>query len=54
MNPRGFWLGLIVGTISSCLLGQWMLFAASKEMDPPNGIPAETVADYVHSVIQAD
>ncbi|MBU6482402.1 MAG: DUF3365 domain-containing protein [Nitrospirae bacterium] len=54
MNCRGFWMGLALGTISTCLLGQWVLTAASKEADPPKCIPAETVADYVHSVIQAD
>ena len=54
MNCRGFWLGLAVGTISTCLLGQWVPSAASKEANPPKCIPAETVADYVHSVIQAD
>ncbi|MEK7237178.1 MAG: DUF3365 domain-containing protein [Nitrospirota bacterium] len=54
MNSRGFWIGLALGTISTCLLGQWVLAAASKEADPPKCIPAETVANYVHSVIQAD
>jgi len=54
MNLRSFWWGLAVGTIFTCLLGQWVLSAASKETDPRKGIPAETVADYVHSVIQAD
>jgi hypothetical protein len=54
MNFRGFWLGLAVGTISTCLLSQWVLSAESKEGDPRKCIPAETVADYVHSVIQAD
>jgi hypothetical protein len=54
MNCRGFWFGLAVGTISTCLLGQWVPSAASKEANPPKCIPAETVADYVHSVIQAD
>ena len=51
---RGFWLGLAVGTISTCLLGQWVFSAASKEADPPKGISPEIVAEYVHSVVQAD
>ena len=54
MNMRGFWLGLAVGIISSCLLSQGEFSAASKETDPPKGISPELVADYVHSVIQAD
>ncbi|MBU6433042.1 MAG: DUF3365 domain-containing protein [Nitrospirae bacterium] len=54
MNMRGFWLGLAIGTISTCLLGQWVFSAASKETDPPKGISPEIVADYIHSVVQAD
>lgn len=54
MNLRGFSLGLVVGTISTCLLGQWVFSAASMETDPPKGIPPAVVADYVHSVVQAD
>lgn len=54
MNRRGFWLGLAVGTISTCLLGQWVISAASKETDPPKCISPEMVADYIHSVVQAD
>lgn len=54
MNVKAFWLGFGVGTVFTCLLGQWVLSAVSKEPDPPKSIPAETVADYVHSVIQAD
>ena len=53
MNMRSFSLGLIVGMISTCLFTQWGISAASKEADP-KGIPPEAVADYVHSVIQAD
>ncbi|TLY28216.1 MAG: DUF3365 domain-containing protein [Nitrospirae bacterium] len=54
MNMRGFCLGLAVGTISTCLLGQWVFSAASKETDRPKGISPEIVADYIHSVVQAD
>jgi hypothetical protein len=54
MNMRGFWLGLAVGTISTGLLGQWVFPAASKEVDPPKCISPEIVADYIHSVVQAD
>ena len=54
MHMRGFWLGLAVGTTFTCLLGQWVFSAASKETDPPKGIAPEIVADYVHSVVQAD
>ncbi|HEY6974253.1 MAG TPA: DUF3365 domain-containing protein [Nitrospiraceae bacterium] len=54
MNMRGFWLGLAVGTLSTGLLGQWVFSAASKETDPPKCISPEIVADYIHSVVQAD
>lgn len=54
MNSKGFWSGLAVGAITTCLLGQWVLAAASKTDDLSECIPAETVAGYVHSVIQAD
>jgi len=54
MKIRSFWLGLAVGTISTCLLGQWVFSATSKETDPPKGISPEIVADYIHSVVQAD
>ena len=54
MKVRVFWLGLVVGTLSACLLGQWVFSATSKEIDPPNGISPQIVADYIHSVVQAD
>lgn len=54
MNCKGFWLGLIIGIIATCLFGQWVLAAAGKEAEPSKCVPAEMVAGYVHSVIQAD
>ncbi|HEY6972719.1 MAG TPA: DUF3365 domain-containing protein, partial [Nitrospiraceae bacterium] len=54
MNVRGFWIGLAVGIISTCLFGQWVVSAAIREASSPKCIPAESVANYVHSVIQAD
>ncbi len=47
-------MGLAVGTISTCLLGQWVFPAASKETDPPKGISPETVANYLHSMVEAE
>jgi Protein of unknown function (DUF3365) len=54
MNRRGFWLGLAVGIVSTWLLGHWVLSAVGKETDTPKALTAETVADYIHSVVQAD
>jgi len=54
MNMGGFWLGLAVGIISTCLLGQWEFSAASKETDPTKGISPETVANYLHSMVEAE
>ena len=54
MIMKGLWLGLAVGTTVTCLLGQWAYAAASKEADSPKGISPEIVAEYVHSVVQAD
>lgn len=54
MIMKGLWLGLAVGTTFTCLLGQWVFSAASKETEPPKGISPEIVAEYVHSVVQAN
>lgn len=51
---KGLWLGLVVGTTVTCLLGLWVFSAASKETDSPKGISPELVAEYVHNVVQAD
>jgi len=54
MNIKGFWLGLAVGTIFTCLFGQWVFSASSKETELPRGISPDIVAEYIHSVVQAD
>ena len=54
MNMKGFCWGLAAGTIFTCLLGQWVFSAASKETEPPRGISPDIVAEYIHSVVQAD
>ena len=54
MNIRGFVLGFAVGTVCTCLLAPWLLSAATKEPDGSRSISADKVADYLHSVIQAD
>jgi len=54
MNRRDFWLGLAVGTISTCLLGPWVFSAASKETASPKCLSPDIVAEYLHNVIQAD
>lgn len=54
MASKGFGCGVVVGALTTCLLSQWSLSDASKEIGLPNSIPAELVADYIHAVIQAD
>jgi hypothetical protein len=54
MSSKGFGWGVVVGMIATCTLSQWSPSDASKETGSPNSIPAETVADYIHAVIQAD
>ena len=54
MRMKGFWLGLAVGTIFTCLLSQWVFSASSKETEPPRGISPDIVANYIHSIVEAD
>lgn len=54
MNTRGFGYGFTVGAACALVLFPFVLSAASKGSSSPSLIPAERVADYVHSVIQAD
>lgn len=54
MQSKGFWIGLAVGILTTGLLGGGILAAANKASASGRCIPAEAVADYVHSVIQAD
>ena len=54
MKSREFGIGIAVGIVATCLLGSGMFVAASKASTSVGCIPAETVAGYVHSIIQAD
>lgn len=54
MNNRGFGYGFILGAAFVFLLSPFLLSAANKGPSSPSLIPAEQVAEYVHSVIQAD
>lgn len=54
MKGTGFFTGLVIGIVATVLLSQWTMSAASKEAGTAPCLPAEMVADYVHSVIQAD
>jgi Protein of unknown function (DUF3365) len=52
---ESFWFGFAVGAILlTCLLGQWVFSAASIEIDRPTCISPAIVANYLHSVVQAD
>lgn len=52
MNVKSFAYGGVLGMLVVAAMGQ--LSAESKQANTPIGIPPETVAAYVHAVIQAD
>lgn len=54
MNVKSFLYGSVWGMLIVAALGQLSVTADSKQADIPLGIPPETVAAYVHAVIQAD
>jgi len=54
MTGKGFVTGLVVGIAATVLFSQWVIDAASKEAGVTPCLPADKVAEYVHSVIQAD
>src|SRR5439155_1592098 len=55
MTGKGFaWGIIVVATMMVALLGLWGVSAGGKEHRDQVGIPPETVADYVHDVIEAD
>lgn len=54
MNVKGFVSGGVLGMMVVAVLAQLSVTAESKQTNTPIGIPPETVAAYVHAVIQAD
>ena len=54
MKTRSFGYGFTLGAVLAFFLSPFVLSAANKGSSPPVLIPAERVAEYVHSVIQAD
>jgi hypothetical protein len=52
MIKKGFALGTAATLI--VVLGYWGMSSGAKDSGTQGGIPAETVADYVHAVVQAD
>lgn len=54
MNGRGFWFGLVLGASVMGLLGQWRPAVAGRAVGQAPCIEAGLVAEYLHSVIQAD
>jgi hypothetical protein len=54
MTNRQFWMGLAVGGILASFVSHWPLSAADNVMEPPKCVSPVAVADYLHSVIQAD
>ena len=54
MNSKGFAWGILGLTMTLALLGRGGPSAESKKDSVQASIPLETVADYVHDIIQAD
>lgn len=54
MNVKSFVSGGVLGMVVVAVLAQLSVTAESKQPNTPIGIPPETVAAYVHAVIQAD
>ncbi len=54
MNTHSFGYGFTLGAAFALFLSPFVLSAANKGSSSPSLIPAERVAEYVHSVIQAD
>jgi len=54
MTLKGFTWTIAAVLLTLALLGRWALSAESSDRDGLTSIPPQTVADYIHDVIEAD
>ena len=54
MTLKGFTWAIAAVLLTLALLGRWALSAESPDRNGLVGIPPQTVADYIHDVIEAE